>query len=1616
MASLVDEVKSLKGALYLDTETDALNNPRRGETVSQVGIADSTGKVRSMNLTDANYDTPFLQKHVIDDLKNNYYTDSTLKEKAFSLDPREVNGSKIIELKNARHRLRPNDPINNMTQEFIPRADMVKEVQDIVMNKRNNNGLVVIHNTGFETRAFLTHHFGSNLTHSKQYRNIQSQNAASAMIDRERYRQGKITKEQFFQGEIQRQKRTWNRLKQDIADVESGKLARTLVNSQEIFKTVSAFAQDKGLTLKSGSIVSGSSLDYASNLFFSRKELHGAAMDALDTKRLTPFMMNFAKKLEAYDNNLYSKEDLFAGRVPGVKLSQLEKKYLTAMNDKNNVQKILIESRVRMIQNELEVNKSLHGLSSKIAIESVDDIGMSVSEINRRAMMQAMQSRPHMEIYEKSLSITSPSKSLSKMASNTSRGLLVLGGIAIGGLAAGLTFSGRDDAKVNPEGLKHGWFGDRRTEVTDFGSGFRTDEFHKLASSGDAQDPIPASTAAMLTLGTGVFGLSMAWNQKTGMRLGNFRHLGDSYIELMGAERNATVGEVITNFVKRAEKSLGGFPKVFGVGEQLTTTLLGTAEKVAFDLMQSNDGTLAKILHESIGRNIAKEGYRYVEIRGDKLFVSKNGEEFSQIPGYFRAINTRHDKNVVDSISQTTQGLMNETGSGKRFAKTSDYLIIGAKNAEDFNAKRFMGYMNETVVKALKVMDEPIKAIEEIIPDLGENSVFTKLKKVASKVPGFGTGGDYNGNTVELLKKHGLRLSGMAAALYFGLGTIDWGVKQVLPESTSGGQAGLAGLGADALRVAHMTYASVSDATGLTALRDTIEEMAPGTNGWQTALGFGFVGATAGAVINSIGAVSKEVSAISDGKSYEAFLENQKKTKFDFKLREGLNLGDIPGFKGEYTPVGKGIRAGGIIGLALALPFVIAGLGADESASELKKEYAGDKEVAVRAGRYWEASMTPWEGGKIEYYRPNWYARLMDDAKEKAVYGDQDISPLGKTIRSILDPYWVEKRNYQDSPYAFTGPEGSGLGVFGPLYEATLGRVLRPPAYINKDKFKEDYITEEEKYPVNEELGGLPNIDPRDPSSPFSLLRKQIFTATEAGGLRASMLSAWTKDITGEKNIDSYSPEYESASKINSLTRDFYDLSIGGGLLTSEGIRRAIPREEVGETSYVNPMQNSMPTWLPGEDYYINFQRGDAYSKVKEGYYRLPGEGYATRYKQLEGLDPEKYPDIFKYKILADVAPDSMELKQIRGRLQNRDLTEYEQNIFQQTEQQLTEKASSYEKFRDPRMYDSLLGNYTALLTDVARANPLEQLIPFSPAHKFLPGADPLSRYEETVYAKDFKSWGSPVKDFILPAANTAANIFGIAEIREDVQQVRQVEEYFDQMSYHKNMRLAEDAKARGDMSAMDMFRREADKTMSGLDPYADSNEILRRIPKRERAFFQEFINAPSKDRERILELAPHAMKDVYRAQWEKKDGMAADGEVAEMVRARRKSNVMAAQKGMPGRDWIGWNQGVDLEDVKMKYVINEGQDYHNYGLWKDRLNSLARKPYISAAAENVSAQPRNDYNEHIRETYTYAATRGIKNTRIEVLPSISSGYNVEVAVDRRNERNEKLRNMGIIQ
>jgi hypothetical protein len=120
---------------------------------------------------------------------------------------------------------------------------------------------------------------------------------------------------------------------------------------------------------------------------------------------------------------------------------------------------------------------------------------------------------------------------------------------------------------------------------------------------------------------------------------------------------------------------------------------------------------------------------------------------------------------------------------------------------------------------------------------------------------------------------------------------------------------------------------------------------------------------------------------------------------------------------------------------------------------------------------------------------------------------------------------------------------------------------------------------------------------------------------------------------------------------MDNFSRRYYERELGAGIAPSpslrehfgytEPFRRFVQREDFSPQA--NEIPNNMPHWLPGDDYLTNFRVGDPYVKVDQGFARLPGAGYEAIHPELNGVNPEDYPDIHKMAILADVAPYSQE-------------------------------------------------------------------------------------------------------------------------------------------------------------------------------------------------------------------------------------------------------------------------------------------------------------------------------------------------------------------------------------
>jgi len=118
-----------------------------------------------------------------------------------------------------------------------------------------------------------------------------------------------------------------------------------------------------------------------------------------------------------------------------------------------------------------------------------------------------------------------------------------------------------------------------------------------------------------------------------------------------------------------------------------------------------------------------------------------------------------------------------------------------------------------------------------------------------------------------------------------------------------------------------------------------------------------------------------------------------------------------------------------------------------------------------------------------------------------------------------------------------------------------------------------------------------------------------------------------------------YGQRIATSQNMESFSRKFWDENLGGfGGSTMEIIRRFIP--DFRRHKMINPLMNNMPEWLPE-----NFRFGDPFTSIARGEVRLPGTGYEA----LNELHPDQFGDKYgafdRFKILADIAPNSSEYK-----------------------------------------------------------------------------------------------------------------------------------------------------------------------------------------------------------------------------------------------------------------------------------------------------------------------------------------------------------------------------------
>jgi len=377
-----------------------------------------------------------------------------------------------------------------------------------------------------------------------------------------------------------------------------------------------------------------------------------------------------------------------------------------------------------------------------------------------------------------------------------------------------------------------------------------------------------------------------------------------------------------------------------------------------------------------------------------------------------------------------------------------------------------------------------------------------------------------------------------------------------------------------------------------------------------------------------------------------------------FKYMEGLmpgSMSTLPGFiagaaagaMGKSGPL-QSIKAAayGAIINRIANPFLPD---MRKSYDQLQDEYSGKQMVPFKKSPFWLMGPTPWTGSNVEGHAPSWYVRAKSRWKASDnLYGSEmralihePIFPLGTNIGDIIDPYFMEKKHFFSRPFPTTGSLFSEVPIIGGILSGTIGDLIKPKKLMHKEFWRDKLgisETPESPYPaadpppnfyqmssmMNQSSGNLSmgNITSNhgqmlmgNNKNKWSniLANDHLSSLYDTAGLQGFMARTISEKVFGESAVI---PTLETAGRMASQQRSYYDMNLGGLGTITESIRRTITKEDKNKYN-VNEIPNTMPNWLPSQ-----FLTGDPFSKILKGELRLPGDAYEKTRPNLKKTMP----------------------------------------------------------------------------------------------------------------------------------------------------------------------------------------------------------------------------------------------------------------------------------------------------------------------------------------------------------------------------------------------------------
>jgi len=950
-----------------------------------------------------------------------------------------------------------------------------------------------------------------------------------------------------------------------------------------------------------------------------------------------------------------------------------------------------------------------------------------------------------------------------------------------------------------------------------------------------------------------------------------------------------------------------------------------------------------------------KEGMVY---RGGKMYGLKNGaiDLDNILVNQARLITSNIRQGEINSPNMMFLNFTKNIGASVDLdaMKADPITIIGARTRGELIGKWGQSWARYSLEMGMKSLDNPLAGFEEMLKGVGvdQTSFFdSKFWSTAKKFTNIqlGTNGNYDLSIRDSLRRSAKNVAVKSTAVALGYEVTDSVLRSVSgPDGlfSEGIYTGLTNLYAGT----RIKFAEVwSDR--FQGYKESQEQAAQGSTNLMTLMALPLGGALFGAQMSYFGRMGKTLTSNTDeaAKIYNVSKPSELLSKV--------------GIDSKLKPMKRNAFIGALAGAAVALPFLPGAL-VGTSSEELRSLYSGEKEVAQKANRWWMFGGSSWEGTHTQYFSKHKVARVNADAVDKVRYGDDDtkkkLNPLLHPLSYIKDPYRYEKMHAEDMPYPVWGMDVGYGSIYGKLYERTIGQIIKPdlvnPAVRDLAESVSDASTLKMgilKATKNFILGNKEQtgnsfavpvgLDSKDkglisdgvmaapPSARFNPNQEGLGLTYQAG-VDLIGLKGWTLSMPlAAIGIEPRNAPLQLArsGEATSAARDLLDENVGDMFGFGEFQRKILGTSSGSLPERLNPLVNDMVHWLPSSDnqYYINFKKGNPYDHIKNGEERLPGVGLAALNPELQGVEPEDYSLVYKYKVLSDVAKGSRE--HIRARQQALsaytagDLSKREVEIVKQTMEQEVERDNRKDFYKPSTERDRFgfgpVGYIQSSVWDFVARNgesPTEMLTPIRPMAKFMHKRTAIEDYVATqLGGSDAGIWTNPYSHFIKPAANKTRLVVDRSFKGEEVVEKENIDEYFDKLDHLRNRRNG---------TGMQDFNSTVSSSLSGLNTKEKVLKFKKSLSDSERDYFESFSKeTDKKKREMIRSILPGNVARGYEQIWRNVD-------IAEETRAKGGSVQKALAEDLH-------KQTLKLQDVFAVALSKEELESVKHSVYNNR-------------------------------------------------------------------------------